>query len=80
MDKVIGVMLGVIVFTAVLLGGLISKADPEKVIRNALVMGWIACFVGWFLWGKLGITMAGFFEKPEPEQKPESTKTEEKRS
>ncbi len=75
MDRVIGGVLGLMAFVAVILAGSISGLSVAETIVRGSLAGVVGFFVGWLLFGKVGMDLAkeaaGPIELSEPEPKGE---------
>ncbi len=87
MDKLIGGVLGLMAFVAVVLAGVISGLAVADTIVRAAIAGIVGFFVGWLLFGKVGMDLAketagplelsGSEPKAEEEEKKEEAPPEE---
>ena len=75
MDRVIGGILGLMAFVAVVLAGSITGLPVGETIVRGTLAGVVGFFVGWLLFGKVGMDLAkeaaGPIELSEPEPKGE---------
>ena len=56
MGKVIGIMVGIVMFLAIVISGLVSNNPPKETLSRAIIAMGIGYLFGWFI-GGTGISM-----------------------
>ncbi len=78
MDRVIGGILGLLAFVAVIVAGVISGLTVAETIVRAGLAGVVGFVVGWLLFGKVGMDLATEAAHPIELSKSEPKAEEEK--
>jgi hypothetical protein len=69
MAVVIGAVLGLFVFASSLLIGIIYRVPVRDILLRGIIVFWIGFFLGWLIFGNLGISLISKREGAQSEEK-----------